>query len=735
MKNLICKRKFLISIFAVILALSCLTAVFSYSNAMAEYSVDNASLNMVAGACVRQPNDEYTTGGLRYIMTMPKADYETLMQNVGEDKTYKSVEFGIFIAPSYYNDKYALNNVTNVSGDSAKYGWLTDEQIENGVSYADTEAGKAGRYQIINTQSDGMIKYADDESLYAFYGSVVNIKQENMLVEYDCAGYIRYTDAEGTHYKFAAKNDNVRSMTYVAQKAIENGADTDGILAATYVTPFAETDTEYQVNVYIRNEKGEYVKDAEQSGKRSAKVGSSVDLSSETLTGYKAVSNDNAKTAGIIYANEKSVFDLYYRAKNVICDFEGDDGARQWNFMSNQIDGYVGTITEEEGNASNHVLSFPEAKESWGFILSLATLSTATIKTDYSEYDFITMDVTSNKNISVSLFGSVSRKVSALVKTKILVPISGISETGNPALFAPLTENEKFTVSIDNIAFGNYDVNTYNEYSFIESGSNGNDVKVEAIDDPTGSNFGRVLSYSVTDDGSWDGAAEFIGFTEYLAWAKKNGYEVFSFDYYVKGAANTAAAKVYGKTLAMNYGAWTHVSWYIDDLQGLTDKSYELWLGATGNAFYFGNFKFEKAAEFDGTVCNFDSTNFVSVNITNTNATVSVIEDPTGSGHGKVLSYSVTKMNGIWDNALSFEGLSDIKTLAEKQGYTTLTFDYYVTDAVSTVKFCGKSFDVTSKNTWVRGSIEVSGLLKADNLFWIDSVAGSVYFDNFRLVK
>ena len=92
-------------------------------------------------------------------------------------------------------------------------------------------------------------------------------------------------------------------------------------------------------------------------------------------------------------------------------------------------------------------------------------------------------------------------------------------------------------------------------------------------------------------------------------------------------------------------------------------------------------------------------------------------------------------MNGIWDNALSFEGLSDIKTLAEKQGYTTLTFDYYVTDAVSTVKFCGKSFDVTSKNTWVRGSIEVSELLKADNLFWIDSVAGSVYFDNFRLVK
>jgi len=730
MKNLICKKKFLISIFAVILALSCLMTIFSYSNAVAEYSVESASLNMVAGACVRQPNDEYTTGGLRYIMTMPKADYETLMQNVGEDKTYKSVEFGIFIAPSYYNDKYALNNESNVSGDSAKYGWLTDEQIENGVSYADTEAGKAGRYQIINTQSDGMIEYADDTNLYAFYGSVVNMKQENMLTEYDCAGYIRYTDADGTHYKFAVKNDNVRSMTYVAQKAIESGADTDGILAATYVTPFAETDTEYQVNVYIRNEKGEYVKDAEKSEKRSAKVGSSVDLSSETLAGYKAVSNENAKTAGIIYANEKSVFDLYYRAKNVICDFEGDDGARQWDFMSNQIDGYVGTITEEEGNASNHVLSFSESKESWGFILSLASLSAATIKTDYAEYDFITMDVTSNKNISVSLFGSANRKVSALVKTKILVPISGISETGDPALF---TATEKFTVSIDNIAFGNYDVNTYNEYSFIESGSNDNDVKVEAIEDPTGSNIGRVLSYSVTDDGSWDGAAEFIGFTEYLSWAKENGYEVFSFDYYVKGAANTAEAKIYGKSLAMNYGAWTHVSWYIDDLQGLTDKSYVFWLGATGNAFYFGNFKFEKAAEFDGTVCDFDSNKVVSVNITNTNATVSVIDDPTGNGHGKVLSYSVT--NGIWDNILSFDGFSDIKTLAEKQGFTTLTFDYYVTDKVGTVQFCGVSFDVTSKNTWVKGSIEVSKLLDSGNLFWIDGAAGSIYFDNFKLVK
>lgn len=731
MKNLIYKKKLLISILAVICTVTGAMVVFSPKTAVAEYSVTGASLNMVTGACVRQPNEDYKAGGLRYIMTMPKTEYETLMQNVGEGKTYQSVEFGIFIAPSYYNTKFALNDEANVNGDSAKYGWLTAEQQANGTAYADTDDGKAGRIQIINTQSDEMIEYSEDNSLYAFYGSVVNMKRENMLTEYDCAGYVRYTDVGGTHYLFATKNDNVRSMTYIAQKAIESGVDTTGVLAATYVTPFAEVDAEYQVDVYIRNADGDYIKNDEKSETRKAKLGSEVDLSAETMDGYRAVTDANSKTAGVIYANKKTTFNLYYRAKNLICDFEKDDGARQWDFLSNQLPDNAGTIVKEEGNTSNHVLRLPESTVPWGFGLSIAGLNSATIKTDYAEYDFITMDVISNKNISISMFGASSRRVFAFVKTKILVPISGISGTGDFALFTPLTENEKFTVDIDNIAFGKYEVNTYNEYSFIESGSP-LDTKVQSITDPTGSNFGKVISYSVTDDGSWDNSVEFIGFTEYLAWAKKNGYEVLSFDYYVKGESSSEA-KVYGKNLAMNYGAWSHVSWFIDDLQGLTDKSYVFWLGAAGNAFYFGNFKFETLEEFDGTVCNFDSANFVSVNIGNTNAAVSVVEDPTGSGHGKVLSYSVT--NGIWDNALSFEGLSDIKTLAEKYGYTTLTFDYYVTDKVGTVKFCGVSFDVTSKNAWVKGSIEVSKLLTADNLFWIDGAAGSIYFDNFKLVK
>ena len=749
MKNIISKKKLIITILAIVFALSSAMLLFTTKKASAEYSIDNVTLEMVKGACVRMPDENYTTGGLRYIMTMSKTDYESLMENVGEDKTYQSAEFGIFIAPSYYNETYALNQESNVNGASAKYGWLTSEEKAENIAYADSVAGKAGLYQIINTESSVMIEYSADTTKYAFYGSVVNLKQENMLTEYECAGYIRYTDTEGAHYKFATKNDNARSMTYIAQKAIENNADTeDGILNTTYVQPFSSSDSTYKVNVYVRNESGDYVEDTTKAYTKTGKVGASVDLSSETMSGYNMATNSSAKKSGVVYANNKSEFSLYYRSKDVFCDFEKDDGSRAWDFSSNQIVNYAGTVTEETGNTSNHVLTF-QTSETWGAIVNLKGLTAQVISSDYSDYDFFTMDVLSDKDIKISLFGSPVRKVSDNVKTKIIIPLSSIDSSKTD----PLTFNssETFTASIDNIGFGKYDENTYNEYQILEKGSNVQGVTVAVIADPTNSGRGDVISYVCTDEdkytdadgkvqeeGSCDGLTELIGFSEYLAWGKSKGYDVFSFDYYVTG---TASAQLYGKTLTMNIGSWTQVNWIISDLQALTDTSSVLWIQNTDNAFYFDNFTFKKSSD----VIDFEkvSTSCSLLSSTNGSAPTTSIIDATvdADTHGKVFAYSCTGETGIWDIYLVVNTLSELINNAKALSYTQMKIDVCYTSNGATVLLFGTDFKPSAVNTWETKTFALSDIdtskttLNSENfLFWMGS-SGAIMFDNITFTK
>ncbi len=162
------------------------------------------NLMLETGASVRYA-DTAAEMGFSYRLKMPKADYEAVKDN--------GAVYGIYLAPQDYYAEHPFN--------SAK-------EIEQ---YYDTEnetpaAGKAKLYdyQGIMGEIDG-----DTENVY-FRGSLLGVLDgsdgtNNLTRDFRAVGYVKYqteTDGEYTYYFVQATNeeDNIRSMAYVAEKAI-----------------------------------------------------------------------------------------------------------------------------------------------------------------------------------------------------------------------------------------------------------------------------------------------------------------------------------------------------------------------------------------------------------------------------------------------------------------------------------------------------------------------------------
>ena len=176
--------------------------------------LDSVSFTMQNGASVRK--DEPT--GLRFRSLLSKEDYNKLTENVGEEKDYASLTFGMLIAPQDYAEKKELNEA-NVFGKNAVYTF--DEN--------DTDSEKL---KILNLYDNEMHETKDGEM--SFTGILTNVKSVNYNRRFVGVGYIKAVDKNGkAAYKFASANDNARSVIEVAQAAIEKGEnDTDGVLAA-----------------------------------------------------------------------------------------------------------------------------------------------------------------------------------------------------------------------------------------------------------------------------------------------------------------------------------------------------------------------------------------------------------------------------------------------------------------------------------------------------------------------
>ena len=319
--------------------------------------LDETVFVMEEGASVRLKKGQ---SGLRYTALMDKADYETLLA-YGKELT-----FGMLICPYDYLERYGELSPETVFGENAVY--TTDE-------------GEGVR--IICVSAPYLVEY--DETRVCFNGAIINILAGNIGREFYGIGYIALTDEAGTHYKFALENDNRRSVTYVAQRAMESGRDYDEeklSILSEYVNNSVQQTVPYSVNHYLE-QNGTFI--LEKSETFTAALGETVYAEEEVFEGY-ALHQKISTLTSIAYANGKTSLDLYYVNEGEIGNvaYDVDLSASENVLKTERLYGSVLSVngiavTESDGEI---VLNAEQTSR----ILAAASGDEWTFETEYREY-------------------------------------------------------------------------------------------------------------------------------------------------------------------------------------------------------------------------------------------------------------------------------------------------------------------------------------------------------------
>ena len=212
-------KKRILTVLAVIFVLSLLPVLLPFAltaEALGETGTGIPSFTMDIGAAARITvgDDSGSDCGIRYSFSLTAEEYENLKNST----TFSDVRFGVFIAAASYNVAgKEIADETHVSGANAIYYWKVSE-TENGEDVYNVTP-KVGMRRIICAEGDAM--KIDEEGRARFYGSVVGMKDSNLRREYIGVGYVRYVENGETHYKFAAANENVRTMEDIARADYE----------------------------------------------------------------------------------------------------------------------------------------------------------------------------------------------------------------------------------------------------------------------------------------------------------------------------------------------------------------------------------------------------------------------------------------------------------------------------------------------------------------------------------
>ena len=288
-----------------------------YETRAAEETItaDSVTFETEKGASVRI-SDAEDGNGLRYGIRMPAEDYADLRA------AYDEVSFGILIAPADYVEEYGELNAQTVFsvGGEQVYDWAVKD--ENGAWQYDGD-----KIRIVNFETNELFVSETDESAVVYHGSLVNLLENNIAREFVGTGYIKYTDAGSTSYRFAAKNDNVRSMAYVAQMAI---ADDSGSVTAEqkqkvqslYIDKVADMPVNYKVEHYLETKADEYtLADTETL---SALLDADVSAAVKTYANFE-LNEEKSEADGKALANDKLVLKLYYDYAPDYSDLEFSD--------------------------------------------------------------------------------------------------------------------------------------------------------------------------------------------------------------------------------------------------------------------------------------------------------------------------------------------------------------------------------------------------------------------------
>ena len=288
-----------------------------YETRAAEETItaDSVTFETEKGASVRI-SDAEDGNGLRYGIRMPAEDYTDLRA------AYDEVSFGILIAPADYVEEYGELNAQTVFGVGGEqvYDWAVKD--ENGDWQYDGD-----KIRIVNFETAELFVSEGDENLMVYYGSLVDLLENNIAREFVGTGYIKYMDAGSTSYRFTAGNDNVRSMAYVAQMAIADDsgsvtAEQKQKLQALYIDKVADMPVNYKVEHYLETKADEYtLADTETL---SALLDADVSAAVKTYANFE-LNEEKSEADGKALANDKLVLKLYYDYAPDYSDLEFSD--------------------------------------------------------------------------------------------------------------------------------------------------------------------------------------------------------------------------------------------------------------------------------------------------------------------------------------------------------------------------------------------------------------------------
>ncbi len=298
---------------------------------------------LVPGARIRYADDGVT--GISYRFQIKDSIY----QNNKTD--YVAVKYGILIAPKEYDLSYE-----KVFGNDAIYDWA--EKDQNGEY---VYSGDGSKTRIVNLEATALKRdYAtvngEKTAVRYFNGNMVNIKPSNLTREFQAKGYFAYS-TDGVSYtyvdQFVGNEDNVRSIVYVAQQALQDqsaDAPTNAqkeLLTETYLTQdVLQTTTTYTTEHYIQQANGEYTV-AYTDVSSEVLLNTEVSATPKTIDGFNYdAENENNVTSGVVLANGKLVLKLYYKADAVIVTINGGDLAGDAYFTSTDC----GTVTVAFGS-------------------------------------------------------------------------------------------------------------------------------------------------------------------------------------------------------------------------------------------------------------------------------------------------------------------------------------------------------------------------------------------------
>lgn len=368
---------------ALILGLTCLTCAAAFavtqisgitaafadesSEEPAAVTAENANIQMKSGASVRLASDltadeAYKESGIRFALTLAVDEYEALAQAT-QNGTYQSVRYGICIAPADY-PAFNVANVFGVGGDKL-YDWATYNDNGELVYTPETDENGANKYaRIVNLSTDTMMKITSETAeSYVFYASLTGIKVDNLDRQFRGLGYISYTvtDEDGalvTSYRFAENNDNVRSITQVAQKAVYVAEDDNSAwLTEKYVTPVEEKTREYSIEHYADGALFDTTTANTTVNATNVSVGTDDITNSETVAGeangdvtvtttytYDASNENNVSVIDRVYADEEYTLRKYYN-KTVKAEIDTAKATRQYNIVKDNAKGtYKATL-------------------------------------------------------------------------------------------------------------------------------------------------------------------------------------------------------------------------------------------------------------------------------------------------------------------------------------------------------------------------------------------------------